>query len=525
MKSNFCFKAQGAVEYLVIISVVIVIVLIVVGLFTNLISPNIISIRGSSEKVGDISTGGISIVESVADSNGDSLILVSNNSSDGIVLKKISVGGVENSYDAVISGLDSKSISLDGLESVCPCESGKRSTKCEFKFEYLTGNKVTKVEYRTVSVECVNRVVASNGNRVVNPIVEEVVLEDGTSEHPWIINNCLELQDMNQHLDGNYILGNDIDCSDTVNWNDEAGFKPIGFCVDFYCSGGENISFKGTLDGNDYTIDGLIILDSSSPTNTGLFRNLTGTVKNLNLTNTIVQGNLRVGGIAGRIHSGGKLSNVHFSGIVSGGIESIGGLAGALGGIGEAFIIGSSVTGKIYGGNYVGGLLGSGDGVTTRSYFNGYIDGGDYVGGITGQGGRLIEVYALGRIYGGDYVGGLEGVNEGGGGILNSYSGVDVYGTNNVGGLAGYSGVSINSSYSFGKVVGYGNDIGGFVGAINYSPASFSYWDINTSEVTSSATGVGKTTLEMKTATTFINADWDSDVWSLVDGNYPSFKN
>ena len=40
--------------------------------------------------------------------------------------------------------------------------------------------------------------------------------------------NINTLQGMNNNLSGNYVLGNDIDASDTVNWNDGKGFEPIG---------------------------------------------------------------------------------------------------------------------------------------------------------------------------------------------------------------------------------------------------------------------------------------------------------
>ena len=59
----------------------------------------------------------------------------------------------------------------------------------------------------------------------------------------------------------------------------------------------------------------------------------------------------------------------------------------------------------------------------------------------------------------------------------------------------------------------------------------FSFWDIQTSGQTTSAGGTGKTTVEMQTANTFLEAGWDfveetengtDDIWWILDGqNYP----
>ena len=64
------------------------------------------------------------------------------------------------------------------------------------------------------------------------------------------IGNCIDLQkignDVGYPLSGNYVLANDIDCSDTVNWNANAGFVPIGNYA---------TRFTGTLDGQNHKIN------------------------------------------------------------------------------------------------------------------------------------------------------------------------------------------------------------------------------------------------------------------------------
>ncbi|HDI12511.1 MAG TPA: hypothetical protein ENF64_00165, partial [Hadesarchaea archaeon] len=62
----------------------------------------------------------------------------------------------------------------------------------------------------------------------------------GTPEDPYIIENVEQLQAMKDNLSAHYALGNDIDASDTVNWNGGAGFEPVGT---------DDNPFTGDLDG------------------------------------------------------------------------------------------------------------------------------------------------------------------------------------------------------------------------------------------------------------------------------------
>ena len=51
---------------------------------------------------------------------------------------------------------------------------------------------------------------------------------DGSPGDPYQISNVTELQAIKDDLSAHYILVNNIDASDTVTWNDCAGFEPIG---------------------------------------------------------------------------------------------------------------------------------------------------------------------------------------------------------------------------------------------------------------------------------------------------------
>lgn len=74
--------------------------------------------------------------------------------------------------------------------------------------------------------------------------------------------------------------------------------------------------------------------------------------------------------------------------------------------------------------------------------------------------------------------------------------------------------------------------VGGLVGyKMDYLWASTSFWDVNSTGITTSAGGEGKTTAELKTLSTYTNAGWDfmdettngpNDVWRMCeDGSYP----
>ncbi len=48
---------------------------------------------------------------------------------------------------------------------------------------------------------------------------------DGSGGDPYQIEDCLDLQAMNNDLTASYILINDIDCSATSGWNGGEGFR------------------------------------------------------------------------------------------------------------------------------------------------------------------------------------------------------------------------------------------------------------------------------------------------------------
>jgi hypothetical protein len=204
-----------------------------------------------------------------------------------------------------------------------------------------------------------------------------------------------------------------------------------------------------------------------------------------------------------------RIFNCYATGNVSASNNGVGGLAGSNSSSGE--IICCYATGNVTGRHAIGGLVGYNRGLSTF-----------YA--------TIANCYATGKIEGIDNVGGLVAYNSVGV-ISNCYSQGSVLGSDNVGGLVGYLGSGeVSYCYSTGIVTGT-KDTGGVVGIQKEGSVNLSFWDIQTSSVTESAGGEGKTTAEMQTATIFLDAGWDfvgetdngtEDNWWILEGqDYP----
>ena len=226
----------------------------------------------------------------------------------------------------------------------------------------------------------------------------------------------------------------------------------------------------------------------------------------------------------------GSITASYATGTVSG--ESyVGGLVGANSG---GSITTSYATGTVSAESVVGGLVGHNQiGPITSSYATGAVSGESYVGGLVGDNaGTITASYATGQVSGTSDViahvgtGGLVGNNAGT--ITASYATGTVSAEYSVGGLVGYNPGAITASYATGRVSG-GDSIGGLVGS-NFGSggtATASYWDTQTSGLSSSAGGEGKMTSELQspTSNTGIYATWDDDVWDFgTSSQYPALK-
>jgi len=158
-----------------------------------------------------------------------------------------------------------------------------------------------------------------------------------------------------------------------------------------------------------------------------------------------------------------------------------------------------------------------------------------YAGALVGRTNRSIikGCYATGNITG------LSGTSQYLGGLIGAiYSGTirDLYSHVNItdvrqgcGGFAGRAGTFVGDEldfrncYSTGSITNATGSNGGFLGFGSSDITVNCYWDTESSGMPTSEGGAtGKTTAQMKTASTYVG--WSSTIWSLQDGQYPTLQ-
>ena len=185
----------------------------------------------------------------------------------------------------------------------------------------------------------------------------------GTSNDPYVVDDCLDLQAIDTHSSSYFILEEDIDCSETAT--DEETWGTDGF--------DPNNSFTGSLDGQGHTVDGVFFNRSFSGYN-GIFRTITdATIQNIGFTNVdmTVDESTYLGGIAG-VSNSSTLIKVYVTGTIThyGSDDSSGTVGGLVGVSAEDDIADSYSLAEIiassdvdatteYGGGIAGGAIGS----------------------------------------------------------------------------------------------------------------------------------------------------------------------
>jgi hypothetical protein len=283
------------------------------------------------------------------------------------------------------------------------------------------------------------------------------------------------------------------------------------------------------------------------------------------------------GGLVGS--SRGWIYNCHATGSVQG-AWSIGGLIGYSDSdwwhpeVEIGVISNSYATGDVTGNDYVGGLAGENNGKIHRCLAVGNVSGLEYVGGLVGNismdVGSISNSYSIANVSGSEQVGGLVGYSNGS--IQQSFAVSEVSGTVYVGGLVGWNGFgTIHHSYSWGSVRGSedvgalsgrngkgdiyccyaantvntvsdSENVGGLLGGNVSGIVSECFWNIETSglldmcgfqfgQADGCDNDYGKTTIEMQTASTFLDVGWDfvnetangtEDIWWILEGqDYP----
>jgi hypothetical protein len=358
---------------------------------------------------------------------------------------------------------------------------------------------------------------------------------EGTAEDPNQITNVVELQSIIADLDAHYVLANPIDASFTSQWNNGAGFIPMG---DNSTSSAAS-RFTGTLNGAGFAITGLTI-NRPDTDNQGMFFYNAGTITNLRVLNAVVNG--KVSSAILVVTNTGTISYCKTSGTVTSTGDNAGGMVNLNDGGGVIEFSSSSAV--VNAANYAGGLVGSnspwsGGSCTIRdSYATGNVTGGTNLGGLVGLtwggAGALIErSYATGNVTGTSGVGGLIGQMTMWPTARNNYATGNVSGTELVGGLVGLTFRAYTPySYSTGTVTASTTtNVGGFIGRAAQSQATSStgaYWSSSASGQTAAfgsfsggtSTPGDLTAEQMKQQASY--SGWDfTDIWSIEEGVSP----
>ncbi len=305
---------------------------------------------------------------------------------------------------------------------------------------------------------------------------------NGSTSSPYQIstlNDLKLLSESPQYWSKSFVQTQNIDATETKDWNNGSGFLPIGRPTDIAPY------FWGKYDGRRYAIKNLYI-NNQDLDYTGFFAytfcsSSTFDIQGINLVNADITGKSVVGGIVG---------------------------------LNYAYTKDCSVTGKIKGLAYVGGIAG----IQYYSIFTSFsycqITGTNAIGGIVG-----IKYY---------------------GEIINSYSSSDLFGNSQIGGLVGVSNAAvIKNSYARGKITG-NSSLSGLL-SDNLSSSTVvtnSFWNKDISGInTSIGGGTGLSAAEMLLKNTYTSKGWDfvdetingtQNIWKMdtanINDGYPIFN-
>ncbi|OGI70512.1 hypothetical protein A3A09_00675 [Candidatus Nomurabacteria bacterium RIFCSPLOWO2_01_FULL_42_20] len=354
---------------------------------------------------------------------------------------------------------------------------------------------------------------------------------DGTPGNPFQITGCELLQAMEENLVAYYKLNNSIDCSDTVNWDNGAGFKPIGKTDLEWPFSDTFQQFTGSFDGMGFTISNLFV-NRPGENSAALFgfTNNFANIKNVTLENfdltggclnsgcgvatligftyrtsilnvNVIGGNFegirQVGSAVGNLFGSSSATNVHAENVT---VTSTQGQSGGLfGRVQDGSVVDRSSSRNATAFGTVGGQVAAFVGNCLRSTIrNSYTTGGIIIttaagGGFTGgDSGCLIEnTYAVASV-----------TSSGSGGhsaFVQFFSGAVGIARNSWAATA-FSG---STRYGFARK-GSSPDCD-----------TGTFWDADVSGPTTAGCGTGKTTAQMTTQSTFVGYDFAS-TWKIV---------
>lgn len=354
--------------------------------------------------------------------------------------------------------------------------------------------------------------------KTTNPLCTGVsgnnfITGDGSPTNPYLICNKLQLNRIGSEaalLSKSFKLGSDLNFANST----------------FVMIGSQNAPFTGNFDGDRYTFSSIFLNPENTYAYIGLFANvLNSTIKNLTVNGITITlfASHHVGGLIASANRS-TLSNLHVNALNIVGNDRSGGLVGDMQ---NSSLSNSSVEGilnQTFGSDASGGLVGYANNVNVEACYtnvrllNSYVDpyGVSDIGGMFGLIGfsTIKNVYARGDI---DY---------------SKSQPTPPMIPDRVGGLIGtlYNS-TLEFAYYAGKINILAGSFGGAVGAaypttlkLIPAPSENVFWDTQLSGILVSAFGIGQETATMQQVSFWTNQGFDSNVWNLVDGQYPTLK-
>ncbi|MHC4586932.1 MAG: hypothetical protein ACYS3N_20570, partial [Planctomycetota bacterium] len=336
----------------------------------------------------------------------------------------------------------------------------------------------------------------------------------GEPDDPYLIYTDRQMNTIGTNpndWDKHFMLMADIDLSDFTGTD----FNMIG-----YLNLNDSKPFTGVFDGNDHTISNFSY-SSEAIEATGLFGFGVGMeITNLGLIDPNVEAGeaIKVGSLVGQMDLG-IITNCY---VQNGNVSGFGYVGGLTGSTYLPVIADCNVSATVSGWDTVGGVAGDNyGGIIENCRSVSTVFGIWRVGGLAGVNdfefimelgfffpGIIVECCSEGITEGFDSIGGFVGDNYCL--VTNCYAAAEVFGLDRVGGLVGYNYLwpgpitppEVSYCYSVGSVSGITN-VGGLVGINEGGRVTHSFWDTESSGLSISNGGVGRTTSAMQRKRTF----------------------
>ncbi|MFA5764423.1 MAG: GLUG motif-containing protein [archaeon] len=483
-------KAQGTIEYLVIIAIVVVIALVVVSILTGFLSTG--NETGSQSKQISALTGEFSASEFTITTDGNYILNIKNNS-DTVTITNVEVIDQNNQpFTYTLSKSKSQNFIVYTDQT---CTEGMKQT-ATIKISYTTKQGLTKTSWlEDMPFDCVNYTATNTAN---NPTPTEPTCDypsflfenecnttcdtnsetgfftgAGTSEDPYTICSWEQLNNIRTYTSLYFELitsldetSDDYDIYASPTANSNIGWGPI-------------TTFDGNFNGNGNTIKELFI------------------------------NNVLTRGFFNTISSTGSITNVIFEDLNVTSQSYTGGIVGYnYGTIEQVQIINS----KILGYTRVGGIAGRNYGLISKSSYDGNVQSTYYgIGGLVGENaspGTISQSIFIGNVTSTHYaVGGIAGYNNASSSIEDCYAIGTMQGSSMVGGLVGSNSAPLVRSFFVGTTSN-----SSLIGTGNVSNIENSYFDCTVFESDCGTTG--KITSELKDYLNY--SEWDFEtIWGI----------